>query len=113
MRLGVVTGKNQAHSVDQCQLQVWQFLMPVFIDLLSIPLGGTGFTGIQKAVVDQMGSRPPNSDHDLFFLGASLTLGSALELLLGLVTELIIAGFHIKSISVTNQNLMEKWFIVV
>ena len=25
-----------------------------------------GFTGIQKAIVDQTGSKPPNSDHDLF-----------------------------------------------
>ena len=71
--------------------------MPVFIDLLSILLGGSGFTRIQKAVVDQMGSSPPNSDHVLFFFGASLALGSALELLLGPVTEMVIAGFHIKS----------------
>ena len=27
-----------------------------------------GFTRIQKAVVDQTGSRPPNSDHDLFLV---------------------------------------------
>ena len=26
-----------------------------------------GVLRIQKAVVDQMGNRPPNSDHDLFF----------------------------------------------
>ena len=37
-----------------------------------------------------MGSRLPKSDHDFFFLGAGLTLGSALELL-GLATELAIA----------------------
>ena len=36
-----------------------------------------------------MGSRLPDSDHDFFF-GASLALGSALELL-GLTTELAIA----------------------
>ena len=35
-------------------------------DLLSILLRCNGFTGIQKAVVDQMGNRQPNSDHDLF-----------------------------------------------
>ena len=35
-----------------------------------------GFARIQKAVVDQTGSRPPNSDHALFG-GASLALGSA------------------------------------
>ena len=35
------------------------------IDLLSVLLRCNSFAGIQKAVVDQMGSRPPNSDHDL------------------------------------------------
>ena len=51
------------------------------IDLLSIILRCKGFVGIQKAVVDQTGSRPPKSDHDHFF-GASLAFRSALELLL-------------------------------
>ena len=37
------------------------------INLLSIFLKCNGFTGIQKAVVDQMVSRPPNSDM-IFFL---------------------------------------------
>ena len=72
-------------------IAVWVHL----IDLLSIHLRGNGFTGIQKAVVDQTSSRPPNSDHDLF--GASLALGSALEFLLGPTTELAITGCHIKS----------------
>ena len=53
--------------------------------LLSMLLRCNGFAGIQKAVVDQTGSRPPNRDHDLFF-GASLALGSALELLVGPTT---------------------------
>lgn len=48
--------------------------------------------GIQKALVDQMGSRQPNSDHDPFF-GASLASESALELPLGPTTELAIAGY--------------------
>ena len=48
--------------VDQCWLQVLQFLVHL-IDLL---LRYNGFSEIQKAVVDQMGSKPPNSDHDLF-----------------------------------------------
>ena len=48
------------------------------IDLLSILLRCNGISGIQKAVVDQMGSRSPNSgDHYLFF-SASLALGSSL-----------------------------------
>ena len=79
MRSGVVMEKNWALSVDQCRLQALQFLVHL-IDLLSKLLRCNGFTEIQKVVVDQMGSRPPDSDHD-FFLGASLALGSALELL--------------------------------
>ena len=59
------------------------------IDLLSILVRCNGFTGIQKVVVDQTGSRPPNSDQDPFFFGASLALGSALELHLGSATELV------------------------
>ena len=43
------------------------------IDLLSILLRCNGFSGIQKAVVDQTNSKPQKSDHDLFF-GASLGL---------------------------------------
>ena len=63
------------------------------IDLLSILLRCNGVCKIQKAVVDQTGSRPSNSDHELFF-GASLALGGALELLLGPTTELVVAGCH-------------------
>ena len=59
---GVVVEKNWALTVDQCWLQFSVHL----IDLLSIFLRYNGFTRIQKAVVDQMGSRPPNGDDDLF-----------------------------------------------
>ena len=65
-------------------------------DLLSILLRYNGLTGIQKAVLDQPGSRPPNSDYDLFF-GACLAFRSALELLLGPATELFFAGCCRKS----------------
>ena len=65
-------------------------------DLLSTLLRCNGFAGIQKATVDQTGTRPPNSDHDLFF-GASLALGTVLELLLGPATELVITRCCIKS----------------
>ena len=92
---GVVVEKNWAFPVDQVWLQVLQISVHL-INLLSVLLRYDGFTRIQKAVVDQMGSRPPNSDYDLFF-GASLALGSALELLLGPATELIVAGCCIKS----------------
>ena len=56
-------------------------------DLLSTLLRCNGFSGIQKAVVDQSGSRPPKSNHNFF--GISLGLGSALELLLDPTTELV------------------------
>ena len=86
----VVVQNNRAHSVDSYRLQALQCLMHL-INLLSILLRCYGFTGIQKAIGDQMGSRPPNSDHDLSF-GASLALQSALELLLSSTTELVITG---------------------
>ena len=38
------------------------------IDLLSVFLRFNGFFGIQKAVVDQTGSRPPDSAHDPFLV---------------------------------------------
>ena len=51
------------------QLQVLQFSVHL-IDLLRILLIYNDFARIQKAVVDQTSSRPPNSDHRPFF-GAS------------------------------------------
>ena len=53
-------------SVDQRWLQVLQ-LLAYIIHLLRILLKCNGFTRVQKAVVNQMGSRPPNSNHDLFW----------------------------------------------
>ena len=75
MLSGVVMGKNWAPSVDQCWLQSLQFLLHL-TNLLSMLLKGNGFTRIQKAAVDQTGSRPRNSDHGLF--GASLGLWKVL-----------------------------------
>ena len=60
-------GAELGLSVNQCQLQALQFLVHL-IDLLSILLRCSGFAGIQKAVVDQTDSRPPNSDHDLILV---------------------------------------------
>ena len=57
---GVVMEKNRAYSVEQCGLLALQFSV-LLINLLSILLRWSGFTRIQKALVDQMGSRPPNS----------------------------------------------------
>ena len=63
----VVVGENWALSGGQCWLQVLEFSMRLF-DLLSILLRYDRFTAIQKVVVDQTGSGPPNSDHDLFLV---------------------------------------------
>ena len=59
--------ENWALSVDQGQLQALKFSVHL-IDLLSILLRCNGFTEIQKAIVDQTSSRPPNSDYDLFWV---------------------------------------------
>ena len=53
--------KNRAHSVDRYQLQALQSSM-LLTDLLNMLLR---FNGVQKAVVNQTGSRPPNSNNDL------------------------------------------------
>ena len=66
MQWGVVMEKYWTHSIDQCRLQALQVLVHL-INQLSILLRCNGFAEIQKAVVDQMGSRPPNNDHDLFW----------------------------------------------
>ena len=73
-------------------MQVLQFLV-YLIDLLNIHLRCNDFAEIQKAVVDQMDSRPPVT---MTFFGASLALESALELISPL-TDLIIAGCCTKS----------------
>ena len=65
MQSGFVVEKNWTLSVYQCRVQALQFLVHL-IDLLSTLLRRNSFTGIQKAVVDQTNSRPPNSDHDEF-----------------------------------------------
>ena len=97
MQSGIVMEKNWASSVDQCGLLALLFSVHL-INLLSILLRCNGFTRIQKALVDQMGSRPPNSNTvTMTFFGAGLALESALELLLGLATELVITGCCIKS----------------
>ena len=54
-------------TVDQCWMQALQFSMHL-IDLLSTLLRCNGFARIQKAIVDQMGSRQPNSDDDFFLV---------------------------------------------
>ena len=60
---GIVV-ENWAHSVGQCWLQF--SVHP--LNLLGVLLTCNGFTWIQKALVDQLGKRPPNRDHDLFLM---------------------------------------------
>ena len=67
VQLGTVVEENWAFSVDQCWLQMLQFLVHL-INLLSILLRCNGYAGIQKAVVDQTGSRSPIGDHDPFLV---------------------------------------------
>ena len=94
VQLGVVM-KNWNHSFDQCQLQALQFSVHL-TDLLSILLRCNVFAEIQKAVVDQTGSRPPNSDHDLFLV--QVWLWEVLwSLLFGPTTEPVVNGCHTKS----------------
>ena len=64
--VGLVLEKNWVLSVDQFRLQALQFSVHL-VDLLSMLFRCNGFARIQEAVVDQMDSRPPNSDHYLFW----------------------------------------------
>ena len=59
--------KNWALSADQCRLQALQ-LSIYLIDVPSELLRCNNFAKIQKAIVDQMGSRQPNNNHDLFLM---------------------------------------------
>ena len=88
-QLSIVMGKNWALSVDQCWLQVWQLLVHV-INFLNILLRCNGFATIQKAVVDQMGSRPPVT---MTFFWYKFGFGAAF---LGPATELVVASCRIK-----------------
>ena len=94
LQSGVAMEKNRAHSVDQCWLQALQFSVHR-IDLLSILLRCNGFAGIQKAVVDQTGRRPPISTMSFFWckFGFGKCFGASPRS----TTELVIAGCHIKS----------------
>ena len=96
MWLVVVLEENLALSADQCQLQALQFSV-YLINLLSLLLRCNGFAGIQKTSGSDRQQTKQAVTVIFFFFSASLTLGSALELLLGPTTELVITGCHIKS----------------
>ena len=65
VHLGPVMEKNWVLLVDRYWLQALQCSAHL-IDLLSIFLNCNGFARVQKAVMDQTGSRPLNSDYDSF-----------------------------------------------
>ena len=90
-----VVEKNWALSVDQHQPQALPFSVHL-IDLPSILLRWNGFTRIQKTSGFQSSRRPTHSACDPFS-GAGLVWVSALELLLGPPSELVITSCLIKS----------------
>ena len=82
------------------------------IILLSLLPRYNGFARIQKAVVDQMGRRPPNTDHDLFLVQVWLW-------------EVLWSFFSVQPLSwslpfivcnllfITHHNLIENWWVDV
>ena len=78
-------------SYRHCSFQCISLICLAFFSGVMVLLGF-------RKLVDQTGSRPSKQWlWSFFFFSASLTLGSALELLLGPTTELVITGCHIKS----------------
>ena len=87
-------------------------LLVHLIDFLSILLRCNGFTGIQKALVDQMGSRPPNIDDDLFWVQVWLwEVLWSFFLIQPLSQSLPVVVYS--PLFITYHNLIEKWLIVV
>ena len=108
--MDVVVEKNQAFSVDQCLLQA--YFLVYLINLLRMLLRYNGFTGTQKVIVDQNGSRLPKSDHDLLLVQVWLSevfwsffLAHPLSWLLLVVIK--------NPLFVTHHNPIEKWFVFV
>ena len=111
VQLGVVAEKNWALSVDQCWLQALQFLVHL-IDLLSTLLRCNGFTGIQKAVVNQTSSRPPNSDHDLLLV--QVWLWEALWNFFSVQPQSLPLPVVVRNpLFITYHNPIEKWLAFV
>ena len=105
----IVVEKNRALSVHQCQVQSLQFLVHP-TDLLSTLLRCNCFSGIQKAVVDQSGSRPPKSNHNLFWykfgFGKCFGASSWSNHWAGLLLVVIHNPLFIKC-----HNLIKKWLV--
>ena len=96
---------------NQCWLQTVQFSVHL-TDLLNILLRCNGFAGIQKAVVGQMGSRSPYSDHDWFLVRVCLweVLRSFFSVqLLSWLLPVVIQN----PLFIACHNLIRKWFAAV
>ena len=83
--------------------------MHTLINLLKILLRCNGFAGIQKGVVDQTGSRPPNIGYTFFFFGANLALRNVLELFVSWSSLVAV----LNPLFIVCHNAIEKLFIVL
>ena len=72
-----VVEENWALSVDQSWLQILQILVHL-IDVLSMLLRCHGFTGIQKAVVEQTAANHRTVTMTFFFFLVQVWLGEVL-----------------------------------
>ena len=90
-----------------CGLELGHFSWPVLasgIGVLVHLINLLSFAGIQKAVVDQTGSRPSNSDHDLFLV--QVWLGKVLW------SFFSVQPLSWLSLIVVHHSLIEKRFFV-
>ena len=79
--------------------------------MLSILLRCDGFAGLQKAVVDHMGSRPPSSDHGLFLVQIWLwKVLWSFFLVQPLSWSSLVVIYN--PLFVAHHNPIEKWFTV-
>ena len=109
--LDSVMEKNWALPVDQCWLQELQFSVH-FIDLLSILLICNDFTRSQKAVENQMDSRPPNCDLDLYLVQVRLWRvfwSFFLVQPLSWSSPVVVKN----SLFIACHNPIEKWFVAI
>ena len=92
--LGTVMEENWAHSVDQCRLQALHFLVPIIGLLSTLVIQWSRWNSETCSGSDW---QQTTKQWPWLFSGASLALGSALELLFSPTTDQATAGCHIKS----------------
>ena len=108
MLSGTVMEKNCALSFDQCWLQAFQFLLHLINcwTYFSVVMVSPGTESCRRQERQQTHKQRPWP-----FFGASLALGSALELLCGSATELVITGCRRKSTFHTMSQ--SDWGVIV